>query len=273
MSVPGYESREANVSVVEPRPSASVILVRDAPHGLETFMVRRHARSPVAPSAYVFPGGTVRPDDLEAAPPDPESLARVLSERSDRPVDPMPAAAFYICAVRELFEEAGVLLVRDAAGRLLEVDATDQNLQERLESTRLTLQARDFSLASVLREWSWQPAFDLLVPFSHWVTPVVLAARFDTRFFVAQMPPRQAALHDTIETSEGVWLRPERVLGSDYHTVYATAQHLRRLAPHGAASDLLRFAGDKRIRCVRPEIVEGGSGLSVYIPPEIVDHW
>jgi 8-oxo-dGTP pyrophosphatase MutT (NUDIX family) len=259
--------------VVEPRLSASVILVRDAPDGLETFMVRRHARSPVAPSAYVFPGGTVRPDDLAAALPAAEPLARVLSERSDTPVEAAEAAAFYVCAVRELFEEAGVLLVRDAAGRVLEVDAGDQTLHERLESTRLALQARDLSLCGVLADWGWQPAFDLLVPFSHWVTPTVLAARFDTRFFVAEMPPRQAALHDTIETSEGVWLPPGRVLESDYHTVYATAQHLRRLSAHRTVSDLLSFARQKRIRRVQPKVTEGGSGLSVFISPEIVDVW
>src|SRR6267378_713089 len=144
------------MAVVEPRPSASVILVRDAPggSGLETFMVRRHARSPVAPSAYVFPGGTVRPDDLEVDyPPGPEVLALALSERSDAHVDPSQAAPLYVAAVRELFEEAGVLLVRNAAGQgLVEVDAADQSLQERLESTRLALQARDLTLARVLAD-------------------------------------------------------------------------------------------------------------------------
>jgi 8-oxo-dGTP pyrophosphatase MutT (NUDIX family) len=259
--------------VVEPRLSASVILVRDAPDGLETFMVRRHARSPVAPSAYVFPGGTVRSDDAESAPRDAQPLAHVLSARSDTAVEPAQAAAFYVCALRELFEEAGVVLVRDGCGGLVEVDAADQTLQERLESTRLALQARDLSLARVLADWGWQPAFDLLVPFSHWVTPAVLAARFDTRFFVAAMPPRQAALHDTIETSEGVWLPPARVLESDYHTVYATAQHLRRLSPFRTLQDLLKFAREKPIRRVQPEVVEGASGLSVFIPPELADAW
>ncbi|MCA1646300.1 MAG: hypothetical protein LC797_12870 [Chloroflexi bacterium] len=259
--------------MVEPRLSASVILVRDAPSGLQTFMVRRHARSPVAPSAYVFPGGTVRSDDLEAAVEDTSALAHALSARADTPVDSAPAAALYVCALRELFEEAGVLLVRDAAGGLLEVNPADLQLQERLESTRLTLQARDLSLARVLADWAWQPAFDLLVPFSHWVTPAVLAARFDARFFVAEMPPRQAALHDTIETSEGVWLTPARVLESDYHTVYATAQHLRRLSAHQTVADLLAFARAKPIRRLQPELIEGGAGLSVVISPELVDVW
>jgi 8-oxo-dGTP pyrophosphatase MutT (NUDIX family) len=261
------------VAVVEPRPSASVILVRDGPDGLETFMVRRHARSPVAPSAYVFPGGTVRADDVEALPPAKQPLATALSVRSDAPVEPAQAAALYVSAVRELFEEAGVLLVRDAGGRLLEVDAADQALQERLESTRLALQARDLSLARVLADWAWQPAFEQLIPFSHWVTPSVLAARFDTWFFVAEMPARQSALHDTIETSEGVWLPPARVLESDYHTVYATAQHLRRLSPYRSVADVLSFAREKRIRRVQPEVIEGGAGLRVFIDPEIVDAW
>jgi 8-oxo-dGTP pyrophosphatase MutT (NUDIX family) len=238
-------------------------------------MVLRHARSPVLPSAYVFPGGTVRADDLDLQmPPAARAhLARVLSERSDSPVQAQQAAAYYVSALRELFEEVGVLLVRDAAGRLLSVDAADEALQERLASTRLALQARDLSLATVLAEWDCRPAFDLLVPFSHWVTPAVLAARFDTRFFVAEMPSGQAALHDTIELSDGLWLPPSGVLAGDYHIVYATAQHLRRLVPFHTVRDLLQFATAKRIQRLSPDIVEGGSGLQVLIRPELVDAW
>ena len=256
---------------VAPRLSASVILVRDGPAGLETFMVRRHARSPVAPSAYVFPGGTVRPDDVEFTVV--ERLGNAFAERADTPVAAAAAGALLVAALRELFEEAGVLLVRDRDGRLLTVDPADVALQERLVATRLALQAHDLSLASVLAEWSWQPAFDLLVPFSHWVTPTVLAARFDTHFFVAAMPPGQAALHDTIETSEGVWRTPRAVLEGDYHTVYATAQHLRRLSPYQTVAELMRFASTKRIRRIQPEVIEAGSGLSVHINPELQDVW
>ena len=261
--------------VAAARPSASVILVRDGPSGLETFMVRRHQRSPVLPSAYVFPGGTIRADDLhlELDPHAPERLAEALSARSDSPVDAQQAVAYYVSALRELFEEAGVLLVRDPTGRLLTVDATDTGLQERLAATRLSLQARDLSLARVLADWGWQPAFDLLVPFSHWVTPALLVARFDTRFFVAEMPPDQAALHDTIELSDGVWLSPRDLLDGDYTVVYATAQHLRRLAPFGTVRELLAFAEQKRIRRLSPEVVEGASGMHAFIRPELVDAW
>ena len=112
------------------------------------------------------------------------------------------------------------------------------------------------------------------MPFSHWVTPRALAARFDTRFFVAEMPPRQAALHDTIETSEGVWLRPVEALEGDYQVVYATAQHLRRLSPFGTVRDLLAFARHKSdsagpARAHRVRLRRATS----RIRPELVDAW
>jgi 8-oxo-dGTP pyrophosphatase MutT (NUDIX family) len=236
-------------------------------------MVRRHTRSAAFPSAYVFPGGTVRDDDLKVRPANSSGLAEALSSRSDSPVDMPEAAAFYVCAVRELFEEAGVLLVRDANGGLLDVGEPEVALEERLESTRLALQARQITISAVLAEGGWQPAFDLLVPFSHWVTPRLMAARFDTRFFVAEMPAGQSALHDTIETTEGVWLPPVLALGDDYHTVYATAQHLRRLSAFRSVEELVSFARTKPIRCVSPEVVETSRGLNVFIPPDLVDAW
>lgn len=251
------------------RPSASVILVRDGPAGLECFMVRRHAQSPVLPSAYVFPGGTVREDDFSI----PVDSGQALSERSDIPLDATSAASLYICAIRELFEEAGVLLVRDSSDNVLVVDESDTRLQENLQSTRLALQARELSIGGVLAEHGWRPAWDLLVPFSHWITPKLLAARFDTRFFVAALPAGQSALHDTIETSEGLWLSPSAALGDDYQTVYATAQHLHRISPFASTADLLEFARTKRIRMVSPTVVETGDGLRAFIPDELTDAW
>jgi hypothetical protein len=87
------------------------------------------------------------------------------------------------------------------------------------------------------------------------------------------MPPGQTALHDTIEISESVWLTPSQVLEGDYHVIYATAQHLRRLAQFSTVRALLEFANEKPIRRLSPEVVEGGSGLSVSIRPDLVDAW
>jgi 8-oxo-dGTP pyrophosphatase MutT (NUDIX family) len=260
-------------AVARPRLSASVILVRDGPAGLESFMVRRHAKSPAFPSAFVFPGGTVRDDDRAYSVPDPAALASQLSERSDAAIAPEAAAALYVCAVRELFEEAGVFLVRDRDGRLLSVQESDITLQERLETTRLALQAHELSISQVLEEHGWQPAFDLLVPFSHWITPRAIVRRFDTYFFVAEMPSGQTALHDTIETSEGLWLRPAQALEPGYHTVFATAHHLRRLSPLVSVSELLAYARRKAIRAVQPEVTESGEGLRAMVPPDRADDW
>jgi 8-oxo-dGTP pyrophosphatase MutT (NUDIX family) len=257
--------------VVDARPSTSVILVRDGPTGLESFMVRRHARSAVAPSAYVFPGGTVREDDRDVTVE--TGLADALSSRSDTPVEAAQATAVYVCALRELFEEAGVFLVRHASGEVLSVAESDTSLQERLESLRLALQASELTIGGVLRDNGWLPAFDLLVPFSHWVTPIVVPTRFDTHFFLAALPPGQLALHDTIETSEGAWLSPARALETDYHTVFPTEQHLRRLAQFGCVADLLQFGRTKSIYTVLPEVGESEAGRRVFIRPEIAEIW
>jgi 8-oxo-dGTP pyrophosphatase MutT (NUDIX family) len=249
------------------------MLVRDGPGGLETFMVRRHARSPAFPSAYVFPGGTVGEEDLTFHAADGDGLLETLSGRSDTPMTPAEATGLFVCAARELFEEAGVLLVRDAAGGLLEVDATEVTLQERLESARLALQAHEVSFAAVLAERSWQPAFDGLVPFSHWITPAAVATRFDTRFFVAELPRGQQALHDTIETSEGLWLTPARALGDDFHTLFPTTEHLKRLAGFGSVAELVQFASVKPIRMVSPDVTEEADGQRIAIRPDLVDIW
>ncbi len=233
-------------------------------------MVQRHARSPVVPGAYVFPGGTVREDDRSVST---TSRFEPLSNRSDTPLDDAEAAALYVCAVRELFEEAGVLLVRNPDGALLSVDPAETTRQERLESARLALQAGEISIGSLLTDNGWQPAFDWLAPFSHWVTPREVQARFDTRFFVAQMPEGQLALHDTIETSEGLWLTPSSALEPEYHTVYPTEQHLRRLAPFQTVSALLAFARTKPIRMVQPEIVVESEFRRLTIRADIADVW
>lgn len=234
-------------------------------------MVRRHERSHVAPNAYVFPGGTVRDDDAEFVRLN-GSPFDALSRRSDATLDRASALGLYVCAVRELFEEAGVLLAR-TRGELLRVPDTDIALQEQMAAARLALQARELSLAQLLDAWQWQPAFDALIPFSHWVTPAPLAVRFDTRFFVAEMPPVQDALHCTIETSEGIWQAPRRLLAGGYGIVFPTEQHLLRLAAFASVAALVAFARAKPIRRVQPDIVQGPSGPMAQIPADLVNAW
>jgi 8-oxo-dGTP pyrophosphatase MutT (NUDIX family) len=232
-------------------------------------MVRRHAEMSVNPNVYVFPGGTVHADDTAAAWP----AAPDLSERSDEAVTPDAARALFICALRELFEEAGVLLVRDAPDHVLLVD---DPLADQLAVARSEVQAGSRSFRDLLGQW--QPAFDLLVPFSHWVTPVAVPARFDTWFFVARLPERQIALHLEVETSDSAWLSPSRLLDpasrGPYTLVFATEQHLRRIAPFPRVDDLLEFAGSKAIRRVQPELLQDSAGQRVpRLAPDLADAW
>lgn len=244
-----------------------MILVRDAADGLQTFMVRRHSQTPVNPNVYVFPGGTVHARDEDPSWPDPPDD---LAARSDTSLNTQEARAVYTCAVRELFEEAGVLLVRDAPDHVLAVNEAEA---DRLAAGRSAVQSGERPLKDLLG--AWQPAFDLLVPFSHWVTPVAAPARFDTWFFVAVLPARQVALHLEIETSDGVWLSPRQLLDdAAYRLVFATEQHIRRLAPYGTVADLLAFARGKPIRRLQPDLVEDPQGHRFpRLDPALIDAW
>jgi 8-oxo-dGTP pyrophosphatase MutT (NUDIX family) len=256
----------------EARRSAAVILSRDGPEGLEVFMVRRHARAEVSPNVYVFPGGTVRDDDLSVAH-DGSTLAAALSARADAAVSADEALGLYACAVRELFEEAGVLLAVGADGGLVRVDDAHESVREALANLRIASQRRGATLAGVLEQFGWRPAFDRLVPFAHWVTPFGLPARFDTHFFVAEMPAAQEALHCEIETSDGAWLTPRELMEQSYAMVFATQQHVRRLLPFTSAADLLAFARAKPIRRTQPTLLWDGPNWSVSMDPSLEQSW
>ncbi len=251
-----------------PRLSASVILTRDGGAGLEVFMVRRHERSHALPSVYVFPGGTVRADDLRG-PQVPESVVATLLERSVERIEPAAAAGFFRCGLRELFEEAGVLLVEEASG--------DDTPGVDLAEERRLLQRGGRALEAFLADLGRAPSFESLIPFSHWITPEGYTARFDTWFFVATMPAAQEALHCEIETTEGTWVSPlEALAGSSegrFAIVYPTEMHLRAVAPFDRVQDLVAFATSKPIPSVRPIWVGEGEGRQPLVPPELAGVW
>lgn len=184
---------------VTPRDAATVLLLREAPKRFEIFMVKRHGKSGFMAGAHVFPGGTLDPADLE---PDmlahmegrsPEEAARRLGGE-----EPRRALALHIAALRETFEEAGVLL---ADG----VDRVD------LPRMRRRLHAGE-SFGALLGELDLRLRADRLIPWGRWVTPAQEKRRYDARFFLAQVPASQHAEHDRIEVTEGTWMTPERAL-------------------------------------------------------------
>jgi 8-oxo-dGTP pyrophosphatase MutT (NUDIX family) len=233
-----------------------VILAREAAAGFELFMVRRHARARAFADAYVFPGGVVRADDFAEQPGDlmaAEALARFGRRGGDPPADAALALALHRAALRELFEEAGVLLAVDADGRPVEVadaDAPDWVARRR------AVQAGEVTIASLLAADGLTAAPARLHYFSHWITPIGAPRRFDTRFFVAEMPPGQRAADCGIETFDGVWLRPGEALGryaaGDLPLVFPTRMHLQRLTEPRSLGALIELARTKPVATVRP---------------------
>ncbi len=190
---------------VEPRRASTVMRVRDGERGTEVFMLKRVAGMAFAPSMHVFPGGGVDPRDADAglpwAGPSPEEWADRLG------CSPDAAQMFVVAAIREVFEEVGVLLASATADGPL-VDPHEPTW----EGVREGLVGRALSLAEVLHERNLVLRSDLIVAKAHWVTPVFEPRRFDTWFFAAMMPAHQVADGETSEAEVAEWVVPADLL-------------------------------------------------------------
>lgn len=254
------EPAAGGTTTVVPRPAATVIMARGCPDGVELFMVRRDPNSRFAADAFVFPGGTVDPDDYVTGS-DPSLAGLTVDEAqqrlSERGGDPPDAAtlsvALHVAAVRELFEEAGILLVwprgdSDAAPYVDDAEALDMD--------RRGVQAGRLTFSELLRGRRLSAATARLTYFSHWITPAPSPRRYDTRFFVAELPDGQEATHCGLETVDGIWITPRQAIERhDQGTmtlVSVTRDHLERLARFGSVEALVGYAGRKRIRTVNP---------------------
>jgi 8-oxo-dGTP pyrophosphatase MutT (NUDIX family) len=264
---------------VQVRDAATVMLVRDGvapgPDGsvLEVFMLRRNLDSDFVGGAYVFPGGAVDPDDRLA------HLEDVCRGRTDAeasallgiPDDPMDdgGLAFWVAAVRECFEEAGVLLAYDASGDIVRLD--DPAVAARFAEHRRAVDHGERRLVDVCREEGLQLAVDTIHYFSHWITPVGPPRRYDTRFFVAAAPVAQEALHDDRETIANCWTRPadalERHRRREFDMILPTIRNLEAIGRFATAGDLLRAAGEmESVPTILPRIVQEDGGVRILLP-------
>jgi 8-oxo-dGTP pyrophosphatase MutT (NUDIX family) len=271
----------------EPRHAASVILLRPAPAAVpdatayETFMVRRPAESAFAPDVYVFPGGTLRPDDRQ--PPDARAPGlspaaahqRLGGEAGAGLATPAESLALWIAALREMFEEAGVLLALDADGAVVSFD--ELAVAARFASDRNALQAGALSLWDVAAREGLVLAPERLAYWAHWITPLSRPRRFDTRFFLAVLPAGQAALHCAVETTDGLWVSPSAALAGhragEFPLVFATLAHLRRLAGFLTLEALWSCAATKPVITVVPREEEGTHPPRFIVPPEVDECW
>lgn len=194
------------MKLVDPKPAASVVLVRPGSgEPVEVYMIRRNVGMRFLGGFYAFPGGKV--DEADTAP---EAVARCRGSTSETeetrsPIwDGLPAAAFWVTAIRELFEEAGILMACDSAG--VPINLTGASMADRVESWRRSLIANQAALTTLLAGADWFYDLTMLRYLSHFITPASSPIRFTARFFLALVPPGQVPRLFLEETSEGFWI-------------------------------------------------------------------
>lgn len=196
---------------ISPLPAATVTLMRDSGEGPEVLMLQRNFQSGFMPGMYIFPGGALDPGDATAAACalctefDDSTASRLL--RVER-----GGLAYWIAAIRESFEEAGILLACQASGE--PVTLTDPEAIRRFERERERLNAGEGDFIAFVQAERLRLAADRLVYFGHWITPLGAPRRYDTRFFIARAPACQEPLHDNVETIAHAWVRPEAALAA-----------------------------------------------------------
>ncbi len=285
----GFAARvdDPPVPPAEPRPAATVVLLRDgrdagatgAPpentmqpspgrnHGAtgqpspEVLLLQRHHASGFVPGAYVFPGGRV--DEADDVPAATSLLARALPPGALAGLEPPPA--FWLAALREVFEETGILLASDAAGRPAPDAASDRTLagwRERLLGERA-------ALAELLEAEGLLPALDDVVYFAHWITPVAEPRRYDTRFFLARLPAGRSATADAREMTDALWLTPAEALRrfreGALPLVFPTVKALEALAPYATVSAALDAFRGRPVEAVLPRLVRTADGVGVVV--------
>lgn len=232
-----------------PQLASTILLVRNAAApagGVEVFMERRHLQSGFVGGAYVFPGGRVDPadaidtgycTDLDEA----TANRRLGLERG--------GLAHYVAAIRECFEEAGVLLAYDRSGAIL--DFTDPPVEEHFKRLRDQLNAGTITIQQIADREKLRLATDRIAYWSHWITPAGEPRRYDTRFFVTHAPERQTAGHDDWELTSSAWITPreaiERAIRREWRIIFPTLANLKSLNQHQTADAAVAWAGAQQV--------------------------
>jgi len=251
-----------------PRPAATVIIARDTDDGLEIFMMRRTEQMVFVGGNYVFPGG-----GLEAADSDPH-WASLCDGMEDAEANRLLGTsegglAYWVAALRECFEESGLLLCRDRRGELVTHD--DAALTGELAELRAQLIAGKTGFADLLQAHQLRPALDQVAYFSHWITPIGAPRRYDTRFLVTAVPLNQTASHDGDESDHHHWIRPadalERQKKGEIQMIAPTIETLKTLAQFADSAALMAYARTPRdIPAILPRRATGRDGTRSLRP-------
>ncbi|MBV9775279.1 MAG: NUDIX domain-containing protein [Gemmatimonadetes bacterium] len=268
---PGFADKveAAEMIPVVPRPAATVVLLRDAPGGPEALLLRRHRRSGFAADAWVFPGGTV--DEADRAPE--------LAERIDGPTpeewaarlgvdDPYEAIGYVAAALREAFEETGILLARpDGIG-----DGPGEEI-EGLDVARRALLNGVVELRQVAVTHGLRLTGDGVLYIAHWITPVPEPRRYDTRFFLARVPAEAECVVHEAEMVDARWLAPaeavHRFEAGEIKLLPPTVHTLRRLAEFATFEELWEALRDAPVPAILPRMRRHAEGVVIEVPEEL----
>jgi UPF0716 family protein affecting phage T7 exclusion/8-oxo-dGTP pyrophosphatase MutT (NUDIX family) len=254
------------------RDAATVMLVRDGPGGMEVFMLRRNLNSDFVGGAYVFPGGAVDEADRAA------DLEAICDGRTDAQASHILGVsqgglAFWVAAIRECFEEAGVLLAYPEAesdgGHV--ISFRDEAVAARFAAQRDAVNAGRLRLVDLCRMEGLRLDARRIHYFSHWITPLGAPRRYDTRFFVAAAPPEQVPLHDDRETIAHLWVTPaaalEREGRGELEMLLPTIKNLEAISRFNRASDLLAAASAiEHVPAIQPRVVRDSEGVRIVLP-------
>ncbi|MFQ5533316.1 MAG: hypothetical protein ACE5EM_00645 [Sphingomonadales bacterium] len=244
-----------------PIPSATILLLRDSDRGLEVFMVKRHHQIDFASGALVFPGGKVDPGDM-----DPALGSRCAGAEHFRE----HGLGYAVAAIREAFEESGVLLARGRGyGELI----TGDRLTEIRVKYRDDIASGVGTLADMVADEDLILACDLLVPFAHWVTPEIVPKRFETRFFLVGAHDDHRPEHDGSESVDSLWIRPADALTAaedgDAVIVFPTRLNLEKLARANTVAEAIEKARREPIVRVLPTVFNTDQGAWLRIPDDV----
>ncbi|MGZ3604578.1 MAG: NUDIX hydrolase [Thermodesulfobacteriota bacterium] len=256
---------------VVPKKAATVILLKDKePYGFQVFLLQRHEKSSFMGGNFVYPGGRVDQGDgsLEVC-----SFSKgITSEEAQRilggTVSPEEGLAYWIAAIRELFEEAGVLLAYDQKGNLLRL--RDRGEQEKFSNYRGLLQKAEIGICEMAKKENLSFALDQLRYYAHWITPEARSERFDTYFFLARYPSEQEATHDQKETTAGIWIAPREALDDNLRggAVLSppTLKTLEDLSRFKTIDEIFTSLRNTKIQAILPVLMKISSGPMIVFP-------
>jgi 8-oxo-dGTP pyrophosphatase MutT (NUDIX family) len=234
--------------------------------GMQVLMLRRNSQSVWVAGAHLFPGGAVDAEDGSdatnrvCAGRDDAAASRILGiERGGR--------AFFVAAVRECFEEAGILLALTGDEPL---SFADPEIARRFVEHRRRLNADETTLASICALERIQLDLDRVCYFSHWITPEGAPRRYDTRFFVGVVPDAQEALHDDSEVVASTWIEPGEALArhhaGELDLMFPTVKNLEAISRFRTAGDLLAAAAAAEVPAILPRLTVEGEGVRIVLP-------